>query len=45
VPLGNQTSQWFALYYLDPLDRLIKERLHIRHLSGAYETRAYLSFA
>ena len=31
IPMGNQTSQWFALYYLDPLDRLIKERLRIRH--------------
>ena len=31
LPLGNQSSQWFALYYLDPLDRLIKERLRVRH--------------
>ena len=30
LPLGNQTSQWFALYYLDSLDRLIKERLQIK---------------
>jgi retron-type reverse transcriptase len=30
LPLGNQTSQWFALYYLDGLDRLIKERLNIK---------------
>ena len=22
LPMGNQTSQWFALYYLDSLDRL-----------------------
>ena len=29
--MGNQTSQWFALYYLDPLDRLIKEKMHIKH--------------
>lgn len=27
VPLGNQTSQWFALLYLDEIDRLAKERL------------------
>ena len=33
LPLGNQTSQWFALYYMDPLDRLVKEQLHIRHYS------------
>ncbi len=31
LPMGNQTSQWFALYYLDPLDRLIKEKLCVRH--------------
>ena len=31
IPMGNQTSQWFALYYLDPLDRLVKEKLQIRH--------------
>ena len=30
LPLGNQTSQWFALYYLDGLDRLVKERMHVR---------------
>lgn len=29
--MGNQTSQLFALYYLDPVDRLIKEKLRIRH--------------
>ena len=33
LPLGNQTSQWFAIYYLDGFDRLIKERLHIRYYS------------
>jgi len=31
LPLGNQCSQWFALYYLDSLDRLVKERLCVRH--------------
>ncbi|MBQ6491477.1 MAG: RNA-directed DNA polymerase [Atopobiaceae bacterium] len=31
LPLGNQSSQWFALYYLDPLDRLFKERFRVRH--------------
>ena len=31
LPMGNQTSRWFALYYLDPLDRLIKEKLRIKH--------------
>jgi len=33
LPLGNQTSQWFAIYYLDGFDRLIKEKLHIRFYS------------
>jgi retron-type reverse transcriptase len=31
LPLGNQTSQWFALYYLDSMDRLIKEKLQIKY--------------
>jgi hypothetical protein len=31
LPLGNQTSQWFALYYLDGMDRLIKEKLGIKY--------------
>ena len=30
IPLGNQTSQWFALYYLDGLDRLFKERHRLK---------------
>ena len=31
LPIGNQTSQWFALYYLDPIDRLIKEGFRIKY--------------
>ena len=31
IPMGNQTSQWFALFYLDPVDRLIKEKLRMKH--------------
>lgn len=31
IPMGNQTSQLFALYYLDRMDRVIKERLHIKY--------------
>lgn len=30
LALGNQSSQWFALYYLDGVDRLIKEKLKIK---------------
>lgn len=33
LPLGNQTSQWFAIYYLDGFDRLVKEQLHIAYYS------------
>lgn len=29
LPMGNQTSQWFALFYMDGLDRLVKEKLRI----------------
>ena len=31
LPLGNQTSQWFALLYLDGLDRLCKEKLRLKY--------------
>lgn len=31
LPLGNQTSQWFALFYLDKVDRYIKEKLRVKH--------------
>lgn len=33
IPLGNQTSQWFAILYLDGFDRLIKEKLQIKYYS------------
>lgn len=29
LPLGNQTSQWFALLYLNDADRFIKEQLRV----------------
>ena len=31
LPMGNQTSQWFALYYLDGIDRLVKEKMRIKY--------------
>lgn len=31
LPLGNQSSQWFALVYLNSLDRFIKEKLKVKH--------------
>ena len=30
LALGNQSSQWFALFYLNSVDRLIKEKLQIK---------------
>lgn len=33
LPLGNQTSQAFALFYLDNVDRLIKEKYRIKYYS------------
>lgn len=31
LPMGNQSSQWFALYYLDRIDRIIKEKYQIKY--------------
>ena len=31
LPLGNQSSQWFALLYLNKIDHFIKEQLRIKH--------------
>ena len=31
LPIGNQTSQWFGLFYLNVVDRLIKEKLQIKY--------------
>ena len=31
LPLGNQSSQWFALFYLNKLDHFIKEQLKIKY--------------
>ena len=29
--MGNQTSQCFALLYLDEVDRFVKEQMRIKH--------------
>lgn len=29
--MGNKTSQWFALYHLDGLDRLVKEQYRMKY--------------
>lgn len=33
IPMGNQTSQCFALLYLDKIDRVIKEKFQIKYYS------------
>ena len=51
IPIGNQTSQWFAVMYLSGLDHFIKEKLGIRYY-GRYmddfylihEDKAYLQY-
>lgn len=51
IPIGNQTSQWFAVMYLSGMDHLIKEKLGIRYY-GRYmddfylihEDKAYLQY-
>ena len=35
IPIGNQSSQIFGMYYLDPVDRLAKEKLHL-HIYSRY---------
>jgi hypothetical protein len=30
LPIGSYTSQWFANFYLEPLDHFIKQELHIK---------------
>lgn len=51
LPIGNQTSQWFGLYYLDEIDRLIKEKLRIKYyvrymddMILIYHDKEYLKF-
>lgn len=31
LPIGNQTSQWFALFYLNTIDRIIKEKYRVKY--------------
>ena len=51
LPLGNQTSQWFAIFYLDGFYRLIKEKLRIKYYSRymddcvlIYQDKKYLCY-
>ena len=51
IPIGNQTSQWFAVMHLSGMDHFIKEKLGIRYY-GRYmddfylihEDKAYLQY-
>lgn len=41
IPLGNQTSQWFAILYLSDFDHFVKEKLGIKYY-GRYMDDFYL---
>lgn len=41
IPIGNQTSQLFALLYLNPLDHMVKEQLRF-HYYGRYMDDFYI---
>ena len=41
IPMGNQTSQWFALIYLNEMDHYIKRVLRVKHY-GRYMDDFYL---
>lgn len=41
IPIGNQSSQFFSIMYLSPLDHFIKEKLHIKYY-GRYVDDFYL---
>ena len=52
IPIGNQTSQIFGMFYLDKLDRMIKEKLRIKIYSRymddfvlVHEDKEYLKYA
>lgn len=52
IPIGNQTSQIFGMFYLNTVDRLIKERLRIKVYSRymddfvlLHEDREYVKHA
>ena len=52
IPIGNQSSQIFGMYFLDPVDRLAKEQLHLKVYSrymddfvAVHQDREYLKRA
>lgn len=51
IPIGNQTSQWFAILYLNDLDHFIKEKLGIKFYARymddfalIHESKEYLQY-
>ena len=52
IPIGNQSSQIFGMYYLNAVDRLAKEQLHLKVYSrymddfvAVHEDKQYLKWA
>lgn len=43
IPIGNHTSQWFAVLYLSGLDHMIKERLGIKFYGRFLGFRTYMT--
>lgn len=43
LPVGNQTSQWFGIYYLDSFDRMVKEKLGIKYYSRYMDDAVLIS--
>ena len=36
IPIGNQTSQVFGLFYLNEVDRFVKEKLRVKSVWFAF---------
>ena len=52
IPIGNQTSQIFGMFYLDKLDRMVKEKLQVKIYSRymddfvlVHKDKNYLKYA
>ncbi len=44
IPMGNQTSQWFAIFYLDKFDRVVKEKMQIKYYSRYMDDAVLISY-
>lgn len=45
IPLGNQSSQWYGIYYMDSLDRKIKEVYKVKTQSKLRVKRKFKALA